>query len=147
MNTADALNFRDVSTNDDVNILFAQLLTDSEENSEALRHGGLLARRVTNIDRGHKRHTDWLFKNYFSDAPIYTERMFKRQYGTSKQILVFVSGAVESVDSYFQQSKDCTGKKRLTTLPKVIAAMRIMVYGFSADFLDKMLMIAESTAL
>lgn len=147
MSTMDALEFLKVAADDDIDTFLAQLLRDSDEESKSLRHGRSLAQSTASIERGRERRVDQLFKNYFFNATIYSEHMFRRWHRISKQIFFIFSDAVLSVDSYTQQPEDCTGTKGLTTLQNITAAMRMLAYGCSADSLDETMRIAESTAL
>jgi len=63
-----------------------------------------------------------------------------------RHVFIRILNAVQSVDSYFQQREDCTGLLGLSALQKVVAAMRILVYGLPLDAVDEYVQIGTSTA-
>jgi hypothetical protein len=63
-----------------------------------------------------------------------------------RDILNRILNGVVSVDSYFQQNYNCTGLRGLSTLHKVVTAMRILTYGLPADAVDEYVQIGELTA-
>lgn len=144
---ADALDSWEVAADYDLYTFLAQFLTASKDDSGASWHGKLLVGRVASDEHGRDCHADQLFKNCFFDAPTYPGHITKRWYRASERIFFSLSDVVLSVDSYFQQSKDCIRKKGLTTLPQITASMRMLSFGCSADPLNETLEIAERAAL
>jgi hypothetical protein len=63
-----------------------------------------------------------------------------------RDMLNHIVNGVVSVDPYFLQSYDCTGLQGLSALQKVIAAMRILMYGLPTDAVDEYVQITESIA-
>ena len=54
-----------------------------------------------------------------------------------RHVFIRILNAVQSMDSYFQQREDCTGLLGLSALQKMVAAMRILVYGLPLDAVDE----------
>ncbi len=50
-----------------------------------------------------------------------------------RDLFLHILNAVQTVDPYFQQRVDATGKLGLSALQKVVAAMRILAYGVPAE--------------
>jgi len=54
--------------------------------------------------------------------------------------------ALEAANPYFQQRENAVGRLGLSSLQKVVAAVRILAYGVPADAVDEYVRIGESTA-
>ncbi|XP_050241107.1 uncharacterized protein LOC126690003 [Quercus robur] len=54
---------------------------------------------------------------------------------------------VEAHDSYFVQKRNSVKKLVLSSLQKIIAALRMLTYGVSGDLIDKYVQIGETTAV
>ena len=64
-----------------------------------------------------------------------------------KRLFVRIMDGVLEQDKWFHQKYDrVTGKHFMIPLPKVVAAMRVLAYGCSADAGDEYVRIGESTA-
>ena len=63
-----------------------------------------------------------------------------------RELFLHIMNAVQTVDPYFQQRVDATGKLGLSALQKVVAAIRILAYGMPADAVDEYVEIGEATA-
>ena len=59
----------------------------------------------------------------------------------------YIVNAVKQHDSYFNQRRASSGRLGLSTLQKVIVAIRILAYGMPADATDEYIKIGESTAI
>jgi hypothetical protein len=91
-------------------------------------------------------HED-LVANYFSANPRYTDEMFRRRFRMARPLFLRIVEALSNWSPYFQQRLDATGRQGLSPLQKCTAAIRMLAYGTSADQLDEVLKIGESTAL
>jgi hypothetical protein len=54
---------------------------------------------------------------------------------------------VEAYDIYFSQRRNATGRKDLSTVQKVTAALQQLAYGSPADAVDEYVRISKSTAI
>ncbi|XP_062089263.1 uncharacterized protein LOC133795823 [Humulus lupulus] len=87
---------------------------------------------------GHER----LFQDYFSKSPTYPPNLFRSRFRMQRHLFLHIQAEVEAYEPYFVQRRDAA--KRLGQ--KITAAMRILAYGVSGDFVDEHLRIAENTA-
>lgn len=62
--------------------------------------------------------------------------MFTRSHRVNKDLYFVYASGCASINSYFAQLEDRTGKKGLTRLQKVTSAMCILVCGLSDESLD-----------
>jgi hypothetical protein len=92
---------------------------------------------------GHAR----LWKDYFADAPIYGDYLFRRRFRMRRVLFNRILDAVVSYDQYFQQRQDATRTLCLTPHQKLTAAIRILAYGSAADAVDEYVRIGETTVL
>lgn len=134
------------AVDDDMDLVLSEWFSESENEFEA-QHGGSRAGKCANIERERERFAQQLYNDYFSSSPTYPDHLFQRRFRVSKRIFFIIHDAVCLADSYFTQRRDCTGRKGLSSLQKITAAMRLLAYGASADSLDETLRLAESTAL
>ncbi|XP_012842425.1 PREDICTED: uncharacterized protein LOC105962658 [Erythranthe guttata] len=70
-----------------------------------------------------------------------------RRFRMRRPLFCRILNAVESYDPYFVQRHDAIGVRGLSSLQKVIAALRILAYGIPADLLDDHIRIGQSTSL
>ncbi|TVU47526.1 hypothetical protein EJB05_07130 [Eragrostis curvula] len=129
-----------------------ELLDDDEEigsivaamDEESTFHRTIHERRL--VPRDHADGEARIMRHYFGANPVYTPEMFRRRFRMKRHVFVRILNGVHSVDRYFQQRENCTGLLGLSPLQKVVAAMRILVYGLPADAVDEYVQIGESTA-
>ncbi|XP_028095402.1 uncharacterized protein LOC114295376 [Camellia sinensis] len=93
--------------------------------------------------QGHQR----LFLDYFADPPVYPSNIFWRRFQMKRSLFLCIQYAVEAHESCFVQKRNSAGVLGLSSLQKMIAALRILTYEVAADFMDKCLRIVESTAM
>jgi len=65
----------------------------------------------------------------------------------NRDIFLRIMNVVEAHDDYFVQKRDAVGVLGLSCFQKVIAALRMLTYGVSADATDEYVRIGESTAI
>ena len=131
--------------------LFKKLLFDDSDEDEIMRRilkGSTKQRkrrRYIERDRlaGHKR----LYLDYFSDTPVYPPNLFRRRFRMSRNLFLRIQHEVEAYESYFIQKRDNAQKWGLSSLQKITAALRMLAYGVTADFMDEYVRIGESTAM
>ncbi|XP_050275352.1 uncharacterized protein LOC126717583 [Quercus robur] len=131
--------------------LFKKLLFDDSDEDEIMRRilkGSTVQRkrrRYIERDRlaGHKR----LYLDYFADTPVYPPNLFRRRFRMSRSLFLRIQSRVETYESYFIQKRDGAQKWGLSSLQKITAALRMLAYGVTADFMDEYVRIGESTAM
>ena len=92
---------------------------------------------------GYKR----LYLDYFADTPVYPHHLFRRRFRMSRSIFLRIQSKVETYEPYFIQKRDNARRLDLSSLQKIIAALRMLVYGVTANFMDEYARIGESTAI
>jgi hypothetical protein len=93
--------------------------------------------------QGHQR----LFLNYFADSPIYPSKVFQRRFRMHCPPFLHILSAIEDYDPYFIQTRNCVGTQGLSSLRKMITALRMLTYGVPADYVDEYVRIGETTAI
>ena len=99
------------------------------------------------VKRDRQEAHDRLYKDYFAEDSIYNETHFRRRFRMRRHLFLRIVGALESRFEYFQLRYDGLGGRGLSPLTKCTAAMRMLAYGISADYVDEYLKIGESTAM
>lgn len=98
------------------------------------------------IKRDFEAAFNTLMIQYFVVDPMYSEGLFRRRFRVSKQIFERVYNACLKYPS-FQQNHNAAGRQGIHPLVKVTACFRHIAYGTSADQLDELYQIAETTFL
>ncbi|XP_028116649.1 uncharacterized protein LOC114314373 [Camellia sinensis] len=93
--------------------------------------------------QGHQR----FFLDYFADPPVYPPKLFRRRFRMNRSLFLRIQSKVEAYEPYFVQKRNGAGVLGLSSLQKITAALRMLVYGVAADFMDEYLRIGESTAM
>ncbi|KAF5468688.1 hypothetical protein F2P56_012825 [Juglans regia] len=93
-----------------------------EADGELSRHRGNRRRRKF-IRRDHIQGHERLFRDYFAENPV------------------------EAYEPYFVQRSDNAGRLGLSSMQKITAALRMLAYGVTGDFMDEYIRIGESTAM
>ncbi|XP_020257992.1 putative nuclease HARBI1 [Asparagus officinalis] len=112
----------------------------------ASRHlGSVRGHVVIQRDRvqGHNR----LYRDYFAEEPVYGPRIFRRRFRMHRPLFLRIASVVEDFDPYFVQRRNAAGNLGLSSLQKITAAMRMLAYGVSVDFVDDYVRIGESTTI
>ena len=115
------------------------------QKQEPKRQGSLTGKSANHFrDRaaGHKR----LLQDYFLPEATYESRS-RRRFRMRRQLFEKILADIEKHDSYFVQTSDALGVLGLSSMEKVIAALRMFTYGISADGVDEYVRIGESTAM
>lgn len=107
--------------------------------------GGSYPGKQPNINRGHEIAYEKIWDDYFADNCTYSDELFNRRFRMGKSLFLCILGRITEHNAYFQQRRDATGKIGISGLQKMIAALRMLAYGVSADFLDDYVRMGEST--
>ena len=57
-----------------------------------------------------------LYADYFSDAPLHGDKVFRRRYRMSRKLFFRIVNSIREFDSYFKCKEDCTGTLGFTSL-------------------------------
>ncbi|XP_058222952.1 uncharacterized protein LOC131332670 [Rhododendron vialii] len=136
------------SDDDDLEILTVIAMEEERLKSErevVLHHGSVQGRKY--IDRGTILGHERIFRDYFAEPPAYPPEYFRRRFRMSRSLFLRIQAAIEAHDPYFVQTRNVARKLGLSSLQKMTTAIRILAYGVSADFLDEIVRIGESTTL
>lgn len=102
-------------------------------------------RRV--IVRDHASAHNRIMKDYLVREPRYTEEMFRRRFRMSSRLFKYICSDLEKNFLCFTLREDGLGRKGLSGLQKIVAALRMIAYGEGADRQDEYCSIGEKTAL
>ncbi|CAK8532688.1 unnamed protein product [Lathyrus sativus] len=128
--------------NDDMDEELVRLFMEEEASSSRRPR-----RQRRNIERNREEGHERLFKDYFSETPVYTNEQFRRRYRMHKHVFLRIVEALGQHDEYFRMMVDATGRASLSPLQKCTAVIRMLAYGTSADSVDDYLRIGETTTL
>lgn len=109
--------------------------------------GGSVPGKEGNKPRAREQAHQRLWRNYFSDRPVYGEDDFRRRYRMSKNLFLRIHDALLNYDLYFVQKADALGKLGISSFLKVTAALRMLAYSTPADALEENLELSQSVAL
>ena len=65
----------------------------------------------------------------------------------SRSLFLRIHSRVEATEPYFVQKRNAANTLGLSSLQKITAAIRMLAYGVSADFMDEYLRIGETTTI
>ena len=99
------------------------------------------------IRRNHNLGNERLFRDYFAENPVYPSNLFRRRFRMSRPLFLRILREVELYEPYFVQRRDNAGRLGLSSIQKVTAALRMLAYGVTGDFMDEYIRIGESTAM
>ncbi|XP_042968395.1 uncharacterized protein LOC122301247 [Carya illinoinensis] len=99
------------------------------------------------IRRDHAQGHERLFRDYFAENSVYPSNLFRRRFRMSRPLFLRILNEVESYEPYFVQIRDNAGRLGLSSMQKITAALRMLAYGVTGDFMDEYIRIDESTAM
>ncbi|XP_035551461.1 uncharacterized protein LOC118349841 [Juglans regia] len=119
---------------------------NAEADGESSRHHGN-RQRCKFIRRDHIQGHECFFRDYFSENPVYPSNLFRRRFRMSRPLFLRILNEVEAYEPYFVQRRDNAGRLGLSSMQKITAALRMLAYGVTGDFMDEYIHIGESTAM
>ncbi|XP_065879456.1 uncharacterized protein [Euphorbia lathyris] len=125
--------------------LFSFEAMEKEDQIETSHVGSVEGHRVVNRNREESHQN--MYDDYFTSNPCFDANTFRRRFKMSRTLFQRIIDAVTAHNVYFQQRTDAVGRVGLSSIQKVIAAMRILAYGIPADAADEYCKIAESAAI
>ncbi|KAK1421882.1 hypothetical protein QVD17_24593 [Tagetes erecta] len=92
------------------------------------------------------RRVDHLICEEFASMPHIGDHppRSRRRFRMRKSLFLRIVAAVTENDIYFQQRRDATGRKGLSSLQKCTGAMRVLAYGTSTDAQDEYLRMSDT---
>ncbi|XP_050286616.1 uncharacterized protein LOC126725756 isoform X1 [Quercus robur] len=130
--------------------LFRKLLLDDSDEDEIIEEvvmDSTSRKRRSYIRRNHLAGHERLYLDYFADSPVYSEKVFRRRFRMSRTLFLNIISKVEAHDPYFVQKRNGGKKLGLSSFQKITAALRMLAYGVTGDFMDEYVRIGETTAL
>ncbi|KAJ0789049.1 putative harbinger transposase-derived protein [Helianthus annuus] len=97
------------------------------------------------IERDRRATHDRLMKDYFDEAPTFSNQMFRRRFRMSKRLFLRIVDDLEANCDYFKQKADARGALGFTGIQKCTSALRILAYGNTTDINDEYLKMGEKT--
>lgn len=120
-------------------------LDDSDEEIES-KWGSSLPGKAANKKRDFKGAYENVKRQYFNgDASIYDDKDFERRFRMPREVFTRIHDKLLGKDP-FMQKVDALGKEGIYPLVRMIAAIRMLSYGDSADRQDEYLQISETAA-
>ncbi|XP_006657810.1 uncharacterized protein LOC102718376 [Oryza brachyantha] len=96
-----------------------------------------------NHEEGHQR----LVKDYFSEDPIYNDKLFHARYRMRRPLFLRIVHALGEWSPYFTNRRDASSHQGISPLQKCTAAICTLACGSLGDAIDKYVEIGKSTAL
>ncbi|MBW0516821.1 hypothetical protein O181_056536 [Austropuccinia psidii MF-1] len=109
------------------------------DKSDQCSHGGSQPGKHGNHFCDHVGGAQRLYKDYFSEHPIYNNQFFRQIFRMQQPLFLRIVSALENQYPSFKQAKNAAGNIGLTGLQKITAAMRQLSYGVLADQVDEYL--------
>ena len=131
--------------------LLRKLLLDDSDDDEIIKRvlmGSTSQRKRRRfIRRNHLAGNERLFLDYFAESPVYPPNLFRRRFRMSCSLFLYILSKVEAHEPYFIQKRDNAKRLGLSSLQKMTAALRMLIYGVTTNFMDEYVRIGESTAI
>ena len=103
--------------------------------------------RKPNIDRDRHQYALRLESDYWGESPTYDSKMFRRRFRMQRQLFDRILAQLQQQSKLFCQKPDAVGNMGFTGKQKMTCALRFLAYGSSADQLDELIRMAETTVL
>ncbi|CAL5083351.1 unnamed protein product [Urochloa decumbens] len=115
------------------------------------RQGGTSRRRTgfhrRVVERDHGEGHQRLVADFFSEDPVYDEKVFRTRYRMSRPLFLRIVRALGEWSPYFTKRTDICYRQGLSPLQKCTTAIRMLARGCPADALDEYVQIGTSTAM
>ena len=98
-------------------------------------------------DREEASHLVQLVDDYFSENPLYSDKIFRRRFRMTRPLFLRIVNALGEWSSYFTARKDALNRQGLSPLQKCTTAICQLGNGSLVDQLDEYLKIGDSTAV
>ncbi|XP_073362335.1 uncharacterized protein [Aegilops tauschii subsp. strangulata] len=137
----------EADTDDEEHLMILAALAGLFAENAKPRRGGSAPGRRKSKQRHRMEGYCLLYADYFADAPLHGEKVFRRRDPMSRKLFLKIVNAIREFDSYFICKKDCTGTVGFSSLQKCTVALRMLAYGALGDIHEDYGRMAESTAI
>ncbi|CAL2270817.1 unnamed protein product [Prunus armeniaca] len=128
----------------DEQVVIAMALQDEENQG---RRRGSQVGRCRNVDKHRHSWGKNLLEDYFISTSLYSDVYFRRRFRMQPHLFNKVMHNICNYDAYFVQKCDVAGVLGLLPEQKLTAVIRMLAYGASADQVDKIARMGNSTTL
>ena len=138
--------FDSSSDDDELELTLAIAIEElNKEGASTSRHRSVQPHKFIwrNPLQGHDR----LFHDYFAETPVYPPNVFQRRFRMCRSLFLCIHSRVEATEPYFVQKRNTANTLGLSSLQKMTAAIKMLAYGVSADFMNEYLRIGETNAI
>ncbi|XP_071687155.1 uncharacterized protein [Rutidosis leptorrhynchoides] len=142
----------DSDSEDELIIALIQDLEDEDEDDEV--ESERVSRSRIYIPRNREEAGENLWKDYFSDTPVFPSYKFKRHFRMRIELFLRISQGISNFDHdisehfrFFKERFDAIGRLTFTILQKMTSDLRQLAYGTAADMFDEYLKISEQTSI
>ena len=94
-------------------------------------------RRAANFDRKREKRGKDFLEDYFIPNSVFPDHVFRRRFRMQRSLFNKIMSAICNHDLYSVQKEDAFHVLRLLPEQKIMAAMRMLAYGASADQVDE----------
>ncbi|XP_071688870.1 uncharacterized protein [Rutidosis leptorrhynchoides] len=141
----------DSDSEDERIIALIQHLEDDDDEVESDR----VPRSRIYIPRNREEAGENLWKDYFSDTPVFPPYKFKRRFRMRIELFLRISQGISNFDShdtpehfrFFRERFDAIGRPTFTILQKMTSALRQLAYGTADDMFDEYLKMSEQISI
>ncbi|KAI5337689.1 hypothetical protein L3X38_016960 [Prunus dulcis] len=126
----------------DEQVVITMALQDEE--NQGRHHGSQVGRR-RNVDIHRHSLGKNLLEDYFIPTSLYYDVDFRRRFRMQPHLFNKVMHDICNYDAYFIQKCDAAGVLGLLQEQKLIAVIRMLAYGASADQVDEIARMGKST--
>ncbi|XP_071741369.1 uncharacterized protein [Rutidosis leptorrhynchoides] len=143
------------SNSDSEDLHLGQLIQQFEEDESEVDSAPRVPRIRSYIPRDREEAAERLWRDYFCESLIYSQKKFKRRFRMRIQLFLrivqgitnYQSTNIPEYFSYFTQRYDAIGRPTFTTLQKCTLAIRQLAYGTAPDMWDEYLQMSERTSI
>jgi hypothetical protein len=122
-----------------------EIITGGMEEGSTSHRNGTHCRR--SIRRDRLQGCERLRLDYFAASPVYPDRLFRRRFRMRRPLFLRIVSEVENHEQFFVQGRNAAGTLGFTACQKITAAIRMLAYGVTGDYVDEYLRISETTAM
>ena len=92
----------DADVQDDEHLMVLATLAGLLASNEKPRQGGSAAGRLKAKNRHRLEGYCMLYADYFADAPLHGDKVFRHRYRMSRQLFLGIMNSIRELDNYFK---------------------------------------------
>ena len=92
----------DVEIQDEGHLMVLAALAGLLASNEKLRQGGSAPGRLEAKNRHRLEGYCMLYSNYFADAPLHRDKVFRRRYRMGRKLFLMIVNSIWEFDNYFK---------------------------------------------